>query len=214
MVGRQVRAEVTRESVLQGAATIFVRDGYADANLGDIIEEAGVTKGALYFHFGSKEELARGVIDSGYLRFEAAAESKMDRRSPALETLIDLSVLHVDMSETDSVVRAMFRLLVEIGDYQGTEHRPYEIWQNNLQELAGRAAEEGDLVEDVDVHAVSLLLLEQAMGARIMANALKATERLAEQTGAMWRMILPALVPANKLEYFRQFVERRLRLQS
>ncbi len=52
------------------------------------------------------------------------------------------------------------------------------------------------------------------MGARIMANALKATERLAEQTGAMWRMILPALVPANKLEYFRQFVERRLRLQS
>ncbi|SUE16985.1 TetR family transcriptional regulator [Rhodococcus gordoniae] len=214
MVGRQVRAEVTRESVLQGAATVFVRDGYADANLGDIIEEAGVTKGALYFHFGSKEELARGVIDSGYLRFAAAAESKMDRRSPALETLIDLSVLHVDMAETDPVVRAMFRLLVEIGDYQGTEHRPYETWQSTLQELATRAAEEGDLVEDVDVHAVSLLLLEQAMGARIMANALKAIDRLAERTGSMWRMILPALVPANKLEYFRQFVERRLRLPS
>lgn len=60
MVGRQVRAEVTRESVLQGAATIFVRDGYADANLGDIIEEAGVTKGALYFHFGSRKNWRAG----------------------------------------------------------------------------------------------------------------------------------------------------------
>ncbi|WP_337199589.1 ScbR family autoregulator-binding transcription factor [Rhodococcus rhodochrous] len=213
-MGRQVRAEVTRESVLQGAATVFLRDGYAYANLGDIIEEAGVTKGALYFHFGSKEELARGVIDSGYLRFLAAAETKMDRRSPALETMIDLSVLHVDMSETDPVVGAMFRLLFEIGDYKGTEHRPFEIWQQGLEDLGRRAAEEGDLLEQVDPRAVALLMLEQGMGARIVANALKATERLAEQTGAMWRMILPALVPANKLEYFRQFVERRLRLQS
>ncbi|MEU5843484.1 ScbR family autoregulator-binding transcription factor [Rhodococcus sp. NPDC047139] len=213
-MGRQVRAEVTRESVLQGAAAVFVRDGYADANLGDIIEEAGVTKGALYFHFGSKEELARGVIDAGYLRFVAAAASKMDRRSPALETLIDLSVLHVDMSDSDPVVRAMFRLLFEIGDYRGTEHRPFEVWQHSLEELGRRAAEEGDLVDGVDVHAVTLLILEQGMGARIVANALKTTERLAEQTGALWRMTLPALVPAGKLEYFQQFVERRLRLPS
>ncbi len=185
MVGRQVRAEVTRESVLQGAATIFVRDGYADANLGDIIEEAGVTKGALYFHFGSKEELARGVIDSGYLRFEAAAESKMDRRSPALETLIDLSVLHVDMSETDSVVRAMFRLLVEIGDYQAPS-TGYEIWQNNLQELAARAADEATSSR-TSTSTRSPCCCSNRRCARIMANALKATERLAEQTGAMCR---------------------------
>lgn len=214
MVGRQVRAEVTRESVLQGAATVFVRDGYADANLGAIIEEAGVTKGALYFHFGSKEELARGVIDAGHLRFAAAAASRMDRRSPAFETMIDLSVLHVDMSESDPVVRAMFRLLFEIGDYRGTEHRPFEVWQQTLEDLGRRAAEEGDLVESISPRAVSLLMLEQAMGARVVANALETTERLAEQTGAMWRMTLPALVPEGKLEYFKQFVERRLRLQS
>ena len=193
---------------------MFLRDGYADANLGDIIEEAGVTKGALYFHFGSKEELARGVIDAGHLRFAAAAESKMDRRSPALETLIDLSVLHVDMSETDPVVGAMFRLLLEIGDYRGTEQRPFEIWEHGLKDLGRRAAEEGDLLENIDPRTLALLMLEQAMGARIVGNALKATDRLAEQTGTMWRLTLPALVPMDKLKSFKQFVERRLRLQS
>ena len=213
-MGRQVRAEATREAVLQGAAQVFARDGYAEANLTDILREAGVTKGAMYFHFASKEDLARGVIDAGFVRFAAAAETKMDRRSPALETMIDLSVLHADMAATDPIVRAMFRLLFEIGDYSGTEHRPFEVWQRTLEELGRRAAREGDLVAHVDPEPVATLMLEQAMGARIVSSALGWTERLAEQTGVMWRMILSAMVPPGKLDYFTQFVERRLRTQS
>lgn len=62
---RQERAEATRDSVLRGAAGVFLRLGYANASLSEIIAESQVTKGALYFHFGSKEELARAVIDEG-----------------------------------------------------------------------------------------------------------------------------------------------------
>ena len=39
--------------------------GYANASLSEIIAQSNVTKGALYFHFGSKEELARAVVDQG-----------------------------------------------------------------------------------------------------------------------------------------------------
>ncbi|WP_156509801.1 TetR family transcriptional regulator, partial [Rhodococcoides corynebacterioides] len=55
---RQARAEITRDTVLAGAATVFLRLGYANASLSEIISQSQVTKGALYFHFGSKEELA------------------------------------------------------------------------------------------------------------------------------------------------------------
>ena len=56
------------------------------ASLSEIIAESQVTKGALYFHFGSKEELARAVIDEGSARFDAKCELWLDRRTPALES--------------------------------------------------------------------------------------------------------------------------------
>ncbi len=43
---RQERAEATRDSVLRGAAGVFLRLGYANASLSEIIAESQVTKGA------------------------------------------------------------------------------------------------------------------------------------------------------------------------
>jgi AcrR family transcriptional regulator len=53
----EVRTRETRELLLHAAETIFVRDGYEGAELGEIAALAGRTKGAIYAHFRSKEEL-------------------------------------------------------------------------------------------------------------------------------------------------------------
>ena len=67
-VAQQERARVTRATVIEGAARTFERLGYGNASLTDIAETAAVTKGALYFHFKSKEELAKAVIDEQHAR--------------------------------------------------------------------------------------------------------------------------------------------------
>lgn len=64
----QKRAIATRQAVLVAAAEVFNRMGYVNAGLQEIISESGVTKGSLYFHFSSKEQLARAVIDEGCAR--------------------------------------------------------------------------------------------------------------------------------------------------
>lgn len=46
-----------REHLLEAAARVFARKGYAGASVDDIAEEAGFTAGALYSSFGSKENL-------------------------------------------------------------------------------------------------------------------------------------------------------------
>jgi AcrR family transcriptional regulator len=63
-MARQERAVRTRRAVVEAAAAVFAEHGYAAATIAEILERADVTKGALYFHFGSKEALARGVIDA------------------------------------------------------------------------------------------------------------------------------------------------------
>ncbi|MFP3836098.1 TetR family transcriptional regulator, partial [Chryseobacterium sp. SIMBA_028] len=59
----QQRAKDTRLAVIEGAANVFADVGYGTASMADITQRAQVTKGALYFHFTSKRELALAVIE-------------------------------------------------------------------------------------------------------------------------------------------------------
>jgi AcrR family transcriptional regulator len=80
----QKRAEVPRRVLLHAAAEVFTRHGYADTKLSEILAQALATKGALYFHYGSKEELARAVIEEGTQRFTLVCTPYLDSRTPAL----------------------------------------------------------------------------------------------------------------------------------
>ncbi len=57
------QGDATREALLLAARELFGARGYADTSLDEIVRSAGVTKGALYHHFASKEELFRCVFE-------------------------------------------------------------------------------------------------------------------------------------------------------
>ncbi len=56
-------AEQTRQALLDAALKVFSREGYAATRLEDIAEAAGVTRGAIYHHFGSKPELFAQLVE-------------------------------------------------------------------------------------------------------------------------------------------------------
>lgn len=207
---RQARAEITRDTVLAGAAHVFLRLGYANASLSEIISQSQVTKGALYFHFGSKEELARAVIDEGVRRLAAACRAVDDGRIPALEAEIGVSYVTVDLAITDPMVAAMFRLEHQIGDYRGTGGNVMEGWSEYHVGLARRAIEEGDLREELDPTVTGLLFLEVIVGAHMVAVATDSTTELSSRMERLWHYLLPSLVPERKLDYFREFAARRV----
>ncbi|WP_240499342.1 TetR family transcriptional regulator, partial [Streptomyces prasinus] len=60
---RQVRAEQTRATIITAAADLIDRQGYESTSLSDIVDHAQVTKGALYFHFAAKEDLAHAILE-------------------------------------------------------------------------------------------------------------------------------------------------------
>ena len=59
----QQRARETRARILDAARTVFGRRGYGQATIEDISAEAGVSNGALYHHFASKEELFKAILE-------------------------------------------------------------------------------------------------------------------------------------------------------
>lgn len=111
-VVKQERAERTRETIIRAAASIFERDGFAAAPLAGITRRATVTKGALYFHFSSKRELAHAVTGQAAETLEvllAEARRRRGRELP-LQILIDLSHALVGRLADDPVLRAGLRL--------------------------------------------------------------------------------------------------------
>src|ERR1700744_625117 len=85
------RADVTRRQILRAASHQFARRAYHDVGLDDILAEAELTKGAMYFHFRSKHALAVAIIEEEIATSTAAFDERLARKLSGLETLIDFS---------------------------------------------------------------------------------------------------------------------------
>ncbi|MGB8405251.1 MAG: TetR family transcriptional regulator [Mycobacterium sp.] len=66
---REQRAGQTREMLVNAAEEVFARKGFGAASLDDIAEAAGYTKGAIYKHFATKEDLFLAVGDKYWRRY-------------------------------------------------------------------------------------------------------------------------------------------------
>jgi AcrR family transcriptional regulator len=66
---RERRLEQTRNMLLDAAEELFARKGLLGAALDEIADAAGYTRGAIYSHFGAKEELFLAVIERQRQRF-------------------------------------------------------------------------------------------------------------------------------------------------
>ncbi len=75
----QRNPDLTRKSLLEAAFQEIYQSGFQAASLDNILSKAGVTKGALYHHFGSKRELGYAVVD------ELIRERVLDRWVRPLE---------------------------------------------------------------------------------------------------------------------------------
>ena len=60
---RERRKLETRKLILDAAYQVFAEKGYGQATIDDIIGACGISKGALYHHFASKEELFKALLE-------------------------------------------------------------------------------------------------------------------------------------------------------
>lgn len=192
----QVRALQTRRAVLVAAAAVFERQGFAAATIAQILEEAGVTKGALYFHFDSKEMLARAIIaEQDDWRLENMVVS-----GTALERLISLSRRFAEALVTDPLVRASIRLTVErTGLYPGVGIDPYQGWLATVTTLLQEARDEKHLLPEVDIEAAAYVITSAVTGIQLMSAALTGRGDLMARVDDLWRILLPGLIPRRVL---------------
>ncbi|GHF47426.1 gamma-butyrolactone-binding protein [Kitasatospora xanthocidica] len=208
---KQERAGRTRQAVLLAAAETFARVGFEAASLVDISRRAGVSKGALYFHFVSKQALADGVRRAAGREVGSAALRALRADGPALQGLIDFSHELARMLREDVVVRAGVRLGrqgLRRGDGPGGPGGPPgpdATWRSLtavVHRLLDRAAEAGELCPGVDRRAAAELLTAVAAG-QVLLSGEEADRPRPEAVRRVWAAALPALVAAEDRAGYR-----------
>jgi AcrR family transcriptional regulator len=207
-VARQARAGVTRRKIITAAVDLFAEIGYPATGLGEIIERADMTKGALYYHFDSKEALAEAIIAESGASMLAAFQNITETSSPALENLIHGLFVVCDFTRTDRVADIGLHLLQTFAGINDTTARVYASWLDAISAQLHRAAAEGDLREGLDPGAVADVVLSALLGAEALTRAGTSGTDLRERLVRTWDLLLPALVEPASLDYFREFLAR------
>ena len=106
------QARQTRESLLRAALEVFDRRGVARASLTEIAHEAGVTRGALYWHFKSREELFDALFQRLFSEYSQQLERDIRSGAPdMLGTLRQALLRHFERVERDETICKFLRIV-------------------------------------------------------------------------------------------------------
>ncbi|KUN77915.1 branched-chain amino acid aminotransferase [Streptomyces bungoensis] len=188
---QQDRAVKTREAIVRGAAEVFDQYGYNGASVNRIMRRAGVSQGAMYFHFKSKEELARAVMN-------AQPDTIVPRLdSDGLQRIVDMTFVWAWQIQRDVLLRAGVRLTNEQDGTGMHDASPYVDWARILETSLTQAQDEGQVNESVNVRQFAELLVSACTGMQMFAKAVSGRQDLPDRVVAMWRILLPGVAPAR-----------------
>lgn len=153
------RKAQTRRLILDRAAEAFARDGFAGTSLNDVIAGSGLTKGAFYFHFPSKEELAVAVVDDLRAQWTAAVSLDDGDGTPAPEQAQRLAARVVESYSRNRSLRAIGRLVPDLiaarPDLAPQLQASLFLWIDPIEAVIQRGQREGTIRDDLDAREIA-----------------------------------------------------------
>ncbi|MFI2432783.1 ScbR family autoregulator-binding transcription factor [Streptomyces sp. NPDC018693] len=187
-MAKQERAIRTRRAILEAAGAVFDEHGYTSTTIAMVLERAEVTKGALYFHFNSKESLAQAVLEA-QVPFGAVPPQPCK-----LQEIIDITFVVGERLLTNSLLRGGVRLAVDQETPTVVDHgEPFRQWADRLEPLLELARERGELLPTVRPRETVELLVGSFTGIQLMARAMSGRADIAERLAVMWAHLLPSV---------------------
>ena len=157
-----------RNEILQAALHVFVRKGYAQTRMEDIVTQSGLSKGALYWHYKSKRDLFLDLIDHWMDRFAPLMRPGYHQHKSASKILEDICRFTVRVFKRD---RDWFLAELELWAWAARDGEILERGRRLVNRMLAefRAVLEsgvrrGEFRADLDVNLTALLLLNTLQG--------------------------------------------------
>ncbi len=160
-----------RDKILQSAAALFSQNGYHTTSMDDIVKESGLSKGAIYGYFKSKDDLFLALSDK---QLESMIDNMQDAFSPedsAKNKLMKAAEIHFrQIVDPNDVWRVTLELWVESPRIPSLEKRVrkrYDLAHKFLADIIAEGKKKGEFRKDIDPDMISSILLATIRGLSI-----------------------------------------------
>ena len=205
----QERAKISRRQILQGAADRFEVTGYGSTSMNDIVSAAQMTKGAVYFHFSSKDELAQ----AGDRRTAPDLDQCLHRSCSHRRTGTGTARHGVPRDGPPTRRRAYCSCgnptYLELASADGSQG-PYVAWIRELRKLAEAAKLEGDIRDDVEPESVGRVVISAFTGVQLVSNVLTRRSDLNDRIDELFTLLLAGVVSDKRRSAVAELVGCRL----
>ncbi|MCX5203253.1 ScbR family autoregulator-binding transcription factor [Streptomyces sp. NBC_00237] len=195
-MSKQERAARTRNALVHSAAELFERHSYVKASLDEISAGAGVSRGALHFHFPNKAAVADAVETAAARALHRAAGDAGSVHVNALQALVDLSHALAQLLHSEVVVRAGFRLSCDAELRTDVSLR--RQWQRCVQRLVAQAARENALAAGVAQERLVAIVMATTTGLEVLNRDDRNWLSHYTLTG-FWQLLLPTVAAQRAL---------------
>ncbi|MFF0725427.1 ScbR family autoregulator-binding transcription factor [Streptomyces sp. NPDC004134] len=192
---RQARAMRTRQAIITVAAEVFDEYGYDSASLSRIVQRAGTTMGGLYFHFESKQTLAKAVLAA-----QGPQQWLLPPGANGLQQLIDVTMRLAHELRTNVVLSAGLRLTFERSGLERDGSTLHHLWTDHLRSQMAAARAASELLPEVDEAECAHMLMGAYFGIQVLSQATTGRADLPERVAALWRYLLPGMATAAARE--------------
>ena len=163
--------EPSRKSLLRAAVDCFARLGYQGTTIDRIARDAGVTKGAVYYHFRDKEQLLFEAVKDHVGEFErqvlAEVTPELDAMG-ALRRVVDVCFFHATVSNHRRFIITLMVEALDTNPAMSIEFRNIlRRMRVFLADVVRRGQQRGALREDVSAEAAAAAIAGGIMGAEI-----------------------------------------------
>ncbi|MHC0432396.1 ScbR family autoregulator-binding transcription factor [Streptomyces sp. O3] len=189
---KQDRAARTKSLVLTAAAELFAANGFRHTSVKDVAERVEMTKGAVYFHFPTKEALAVAVVEHLYAKWPTLLEEIQAEGLTPLDTAAEMLNRAALAFRDDVIVQAGARLQLERPHIDAELPLPYVDWTELLTELLSAALDEGQVKAGTDPAATARALVAGFFGMQHISDVLERRADIVER----WREVRDPLFAA------------------
>jgi AcrR family transcriptional regulator len=181
--------------LIRAAAELLHQDGYLASSMADIASAAGITKGGLYFHFKSKDEVCEAVQDAAIAMLRAYADQQSTWPLSAIQRLIDLTHTLMSWLDSEPVAGASLRMAREVGANNELFVAFSRAWYEHIRQGIRDAEANGELGDRVPVDVATLLVAVMSLGIEMLVatKTMHADTDLSAGLADMWSVVLPEI---------------------
>ncbi|WP_210582838.1 ScbR family autoregulator-binding transcription factor [Streptomyces sp. GESEQ-4] len=187
---QQERAARTRHALVKAAAAVFAEEGFVTASLSTISGRAGVSNGALHFHFANKNRLAEAVRAEASEAVSRITETARARHGDTLQTVVDATHALMDSLARDLVVRGGFALAGDAARRGGP--CPRRQWQRWVKDSLVRAGRSGALAPGISAADAARVVVAATTGFEVLGGE-DASWLTRRSVTRLWEVLLPLL---------------------